>query len=204
MRVKHLNEFELQAYLDHEHSDTLSHLSRQTRQHVEGCLICREKLLDYHYLYGELDACPQVDLPKNFAKKVTLSLPPFAAAHTRAFVMACLGWSTVGAVSLGWLFSKLDWQSIFVRTVVLTTLAIPTIESWLSSGALFLLSLPGRLLSIDLPAFSFDWSPWTSLIDKTMAYSAGPALAIAAALVVLILSSLDSLTIMPIGNREEN
>ena len=89
MRISHLQDSEIQAYLDRHRIPGFDQ-DAEVQEHLERCIRCREEVHTYELLYGELVEEPTLALPRNFAKKVTLSLPPLAAARTRARARAWL------------------------------------------------------------------------------------------------------------------
>jgi len=92
MRVSHLTDIEIQEYLDQGRGvGTGLARSGEVAEHIQSCPKCRGELNTYRRLIGDLYQAPEiVELPRNFAKKVTLSLPPLAAARTRSRVQAAL------------------------------------------------------------------------------------------------------------------
>jgi len=133
MRISHLGDSEIQAYLDRRLvSGSDLAVNDGVEEHLEGCLCCREELHAYKQLFGELAAEPSVSLPRNFAKKVTLSLPPLAAAHTRARVRVWFtGLATVLTVLT--LLVALNWKVFLTASTVSLTGGYVTALTWFKS-----------------------------------------------------------------------
>jgi len=66
MTVKHATEEQIQAYLDGLVGPDYALLSG----HIESCEQCRETMLQYHALYGELSDDGDIHLPADFARTV--------------------------------------------------------------------------------------------------------------------------------------
>ncbi|MCP4684660.1 MAG: hypothetical protein GY867_04340, partial [bacterium] len=76
MRISHLVDSEIQAYLDRRQvSGSDLTVGGEVREHLQRCVSCREEVQAYEQLFCELAEEPEVNLPRNFAKRVTLSLP---------------------------------------------------------------------------------------------------------------------------------
>jgi len=56
-----------------------------------------------------------VKLPRNFATRVTFSLPPFKAQRTRARLQLAAIWGTSLLVSMFWMVTQLDIASLVAR-----------------------------------------------------------------------------------------
>lgn len=115
MRVRHLNDIEIQALLDRR---TLEHpgcvpgeryrKDLDSQEHLDNCVSCREELELYRELYAELGRPTTVSLPRNFARKVTFSLPPFRARRTRARLQLASAWGASLLISLFWLLGQIS------------------------------------------------------------------------------------------------
>jgi hypothetical protein len=113
MRVRHLNDIEIQALLDRRTITGPDSVSGEryrkdldSQEHLDNCSHCRTELELYRELYGELGRSNRVILPRNFARKVTFSLPPFRARRTRMRIQLAAIWAVSMLVSLFWLFGR--------------------------------------------------------------------------------------------------
>jgi len=65
--MRHLNDIEIQKYLD-------KVLNREEEifleKHLPGCQICQHKIYEYQEIYEILNQPPKIDLPADFAQKV--------------------------------------------------------------------------------------------------------------------------------------
>jgi len=61
----------LSAYLDRELE---SALERSVREHLDGCVRCREELADIRAIDAQVQALPQVDMGAEFAEAVTVKV----------------------------------------------------------------------------------------------------------------------------------
>ncbi|HVO83860.1 MAG TPA: zf-HC2 domain-containing protein [Syntrophobacteria bacterium] len=61
----------LSAYVDKELEPTLQ---RSVRQHLDGCVRCREELADLEAIDAEVQALPQVGMGLEFAEAVTVKV----------------------------------------------------------------------------------------------------------------------------------
>jgi predicted anti-sigma-YlaC factor YlaD len=81
MSLRHLNEEEIQEYLD-------GNLSRRkallVERHLKTCLFCQERLNQYKSLYVALADDEDFELSRDFAKSVTSKLPAITNAPARA------------------------------------------------------------------------------------------------------------------------
>jgi len=125
MRVRHLTDIEMQGLLDRRDVAVPSEVpgalylkDMDSQEHVDNCPSCRAGLELYRQLYGELGQQAEVRLPRNFATRVTFSLPPFKAQRTRARLQLGAIWGVSLLVSLFWIISQLDFASLMARTIV--------------------------------------------------------------------------------------
>ncbi|HUV30343.1 MAG TPA: hypothetical protein VMY05_04525 [Acidobacteriota bacterium] len=75
MRVGHVTEEEIQAYLDERRrSGRPSVASLLAEGHFDGCVVCRETLRDYEYLYKAIPTIPEPSLSPDFTNRVASRL----------------------------------------------------------------------------------------------------------------------------------
>ena len=122
MRVRHLTDIEMQGLLDRRDVVVPSQVSgalylkdMDSQEHVDNCPGCSAELNLYRQLYGELEQQAEVKLPRNFATRVTFSLPPFKAQRTRARLQLAAIWGTSLLVSMFWMVTQLDIASLVAR-----------------------------------------------------------------------------------------
>ncbi|MEW5795725.1 MAG: hypothetical protein AB1772_05125 [Candidatus Zixiibacteriota bacterium] len=122
MRVRHLTDIEIQALLDRREIGPLIGVSGgryrkdlDSQEHLDNCPVCRSEMETYRDLYVELGSSGKVILPKNFARKVTFSLPPFRARRTRARLQSAGIWLASLAISLLWLVGQVPVDLIIVQ-----------------------------------------------------------------------------------------
>ena len=125
MRVRHLTDIEIQGLLDRRDVVVPSQVpgvlyvkDMDSQEHVDNCPVCRAELSLYRQLYGELEQPAEVKLPRNFATRVTFSLPPFKAQRTRARLQVAAIWGASLLVSLFWIVGQLDLTSLVARGMV--------------------------------------------------------------------------------------
>lgn len=152
MRISHLQDHEIQAYLDRCRIP-VSDEDVEVKEHLENCVRCREEVHTYELLYGELAEEPTVSLPRNFAKKVTLSLPPLAAARTRARVRAWLA-GLAAALTLPVVLAALNLKVLLISAAVSLTTGYVAALTWFYS----------TVSHIPVP----DFSSLEALADLTM------------------------------------
>jgi hypothetical protein len=119
MRVRHLTDIEIQALLDRRIISApdsvgveLYRKDLDSQEHLDNCTSCRAELEFYRELYGELEKSATVSLPRNFARKVTFSLPPFRlqlAGIWGASLLLSLAW-LVGQMNLALPITRLIWS----------------------------------------------------------------------------------------------
>jgi len=188
MRISHLQDNDIQAYLDRRRvsgSDLV--MGDEAHEHLQRCVRCREELSLYEQLYGELSEAPEIKLPGNFAKKVTLSLPPLAAARTRARIKAWLS-GLAAALTVLAVLAALNWSLLVASAATSLTTGYVTALTWFDS-VMSMVSLP-------------DFASLESLIDFTtlevieryiFADHGTVNLLMVAALGILLIASLDGL-----------
>jgi hypothetical protein len=119
-----------------------------SQEHIDNCPVCSAELSLYRQLYGELEEQPQVKLPRNFATRVTFSLPPFKAQRTRARLQLAAIWGVSLLVSLFWIVAQIDFASLVAR--VLTSG-----YELFSQFALVLFALGGLMPHIEINALQY-------------------------------------------------
>jgi hypothetical protein len=124
MRVRHLTDIEMQGLLDRRDVVVPCHVpgalylkDLDSQEHIDNCTVCSAELSLYRQLYGELEEQPQVKLPRNFATRVTFSLPPFKAQRTRARLQLATIWGVSFLVSLFWMVAQIDFASLVARAL---------------------------------------------------------------------------------------
>ncbi len=196
MRVRHLNDIEIQGLLDRRASALDSDIpgerylkDLEAQEHLDNCPSCLAEVALYRRLFGELAETDDCHLPRNFASKVTFSLPPFRARRTRTRLQLAAVWSGVALISLVWFLIKLNWTGIIGKLSVYTVLTLAPLKGWLSS-MLDDLTLP----NLDLARF---WSPVTEFAESFQHALATDGSAVSfvvlAACVLTLIASLDRL-----------
>jgi hypothetical protein len=124
MRVRHLTDIEMQGLLDRRDVVVPCHVpgalylkDLDSQEHIDNCPVCSAELILYRQLYGELEEQPQVRLRRNFATRVTFSLPPFKAQRTRARLQLAAIWGVSLLVSLFWMVAQIDFASLLARVL---------------------------------------------------------------------------------------
>ncbi len=191
MRINHLADSEIQAYLDRRRvSGSDLTVGDEVHEHIDGCARCREELNVYEHLFSEIAVEPEISLPRNFAKKVTLSLPPLAAARTRARIHALLtGLASAAAVIL--LLALMSWKVLATLAATSLTTGYVTALTWIDT-ILSLIPVP------DLAGLQTLLDLTTLQVIKEYVF-AGPQttnLLLLAAMGILLIASLEG--IMPI------
>jgi hypothetical protein len=124
MRVRHLTDIEIQALLDRRIISApdsvgveLYRKDLDSQEHLDNCTSCRAELEFYRELYGELEKSATVSLPRNFARKVTFSLPPFRARRTKARLQLAGIWGASLLLSLAWLVGQMNLALPITRLI---------------------------------------------------------------------------------------
>lgn len=196
MRVRHLNDIEIQGLLDRRASALESDIpgerylkDLEAQEHLDNCPTCLAEVAMYRKLFGELGEADDCDLPRNFASKVTFSLPPFRAKRTRARLQLGAIWSGVALISLAWFLSKLNWTGIIGKLSVFAVMQLAPLKASLSS-----MIGDWTLPSLDLARF---WSPVTEFAESFQNALATDGSAVSfvvlAACVLTLIASLDRL-----------
>jgi anti-sigma factor RsiW len=124
MRLRHLTDIEIQALLDRrtvlepaEVPGPIYLKDLDSQEHLDHCPACKAELEMYRELYSGLGRAEVAYLPRNFATKVTFSLPPFRAQRTRARLQVASVWAASLLASLVWLLGRVDWSILAARAV---------------------------------------------------------------------------------------
>jgi hypothetical protein len=140
MRVRHLNDFELQGLLDRRGSATPPAVpgiqyvkDLEAQEHLDNCAVCRAEMELYRELFGQLQTTEPNFLPRNFARKVTFSLPPFRAWRTRARLQFAALWGAALITTLLWLMLRIDWSKLVGELLLIAVPKINQVAVWLSS-----------------------------------------------------------------------
>jgi hypothetical protein len=203
MRLTHLNDRELQAYADRHHLANEPWLSQdqaadhlEQHEHVCTCSACRESLAQYESLYGELaasDDCQPSLLPRNFARKVTLSIPPFAAAHARATIRLWAGAGSAVALLFAWWLCTLNWSVIIGKAAASVMVVGGTVHGWLLS-AVARVCLDGLVLANQwMPRVDIDWSRMVLVLSRLVADPLVFTFVVCAGLAAYLMTSVDDL-----------
>lgn len=196
MRVRHLNDFEIQGLLERRATASESDIPGErylqdldAQEHLDNCPTCLAEVALYRRLFGELEESDDVVLPKNFASKVTFSLPPFRAHRTRARLRIAAIWAGAALLTIAWFLSKLNWPGIIGKLSLTVTPKLVAVKSWLTTVA------------DAVPWLSFDparfWKPVTDLLEGVEQGLATDGSAVSfivlAAVVLTAIASLDRL-----------
>jgi len=197
MRVRHLNEIEIQALLDRRAMGTAADVAVEvyrkdldSQEHLDNCPICRSEMEVYRGLYQELGRCRVPHLPRSFARKVTFSLPPFRAKRTRTRLQLAAIWGTSLLVSLFWLLAQINIGLVVARSVAAVSGFLHQSEATLS------------LLVAVLRLFFDPASIWflgqlsgvAGAVERALTAQVGPAnMILVAGLVLLMIASVDKL-----------
>ena len=196
MRVRHLNDFEIQGLLDRRDRAQGEKVpgeiylqDLEAQEHLDNCPTCLAEVALYRGLYSELGGSDQTYLPKNFARKVTFLLPPFRAQRTRMRLQLAAVWVLALLVSLTWFLSRLDWQGLIGESALVVLPKYVAVKTWLMA----------TVGSISMPEFDPAglWPPMADLLEslQTALLTDGtPAnLIILAGIALLLVGSLDQL-----------
>lgn len=191
MRVTHLTDKEIQAYLDaFEGHGRVSpgSLESGVQDHLDFCLKCQAAVRSYAHLFSELACQKQPSLSRKFAYKVA-SMIPRRPVPPVVVVPVTLGWAYLVMVLLTWWLTSVNWVGTglsladrivkfrVVANAVLTGLGqIPgwsSVVAYVRETTVAAVDIVGRVLT------STQSTPWTL---------------IAAAVVILLVAAADSLT----------
>jgi len=213
MRLTHLNEREIQAYADRHHLANEPWLSQEQatdhleqHEHVCTCVECRESLAQYEALYGELTVCADSQpslLPRNFARKVTLSIPPFAAAHARATIRLWVGAGMAVVLMFSWWLCSLNWSVIVGKAAVNLVNAGGVVHGWFLTAAIKVsLSV---LISAErwIPRFDIDWSHAVLVLTQLIADPRVFTFVVCAGIAAYLMTSVDDLILTEYIRRRD-
>jgi len=201
MRVKHLSESEIQRLLDRESRELSLDHNTALREHVDNCSVCRSAAENYSLLYDELALQPQVRLSAGFAQRVVAALPSPQLIRLPSMVEALSGLSVVLVASLIWLLSRIPWQGFATWSArsVITTYTV--VEGW-SYALIALVPIPEiRLPSIPIPDWTVDLSVFQRMTESLASNSGTANFLIFAAVVILLIGSVDRLLTVKSWNR---
>ena len=196
MRVRHLTDIELQGLLDRRDiavptqvPGSLYLKDMDSQEHVDNCPDCRAELELYRQLYCELGQPVEIKLPKNFATRVTFSLPPFKAQRTRARLQMAAIWGTSLLISLFWIIAQLDVASLVARSMV-------TGYEWYRELTVALFALGGLVPRFEIGVLHY-LTPvigvWNSVVGAFNTDVSKVNLAIVAGSILLMVSWIDRL-----------
>ncbi len=211
MRVRHLTDFEIQGMLDRRHIATTDDVPGQVylkdldaQEHLDRCPVCQAELALYRELYGELETTEEFSLPKNFARDVTFSLPPFRQQRTRARMQIAAAWGMALLISLFWLVGRVDWFGLVTKGVVFVAPKIAAGQLWLGA-TVGDISLSG----FELPQFELP-NLWGALVAASevaqkafFSESASVTFMILAGVALVLIGSLDKLYQTAASRRED-
>gem|GEM_PF-1562660 len=137
MRVTHLTDDELQLYLDRwkpgerrAEREAPSIADLEALQHIDHCSRCQGELALYRQLYRELAEPADLRLPRSFARRITWSLPPFAAMRTRARLRTGLSTGFVALLVMAWIFSRVEWIILAARSLAAIGTKLAIVKFW--------------------------------------------------------------------------
>ena len=196
MRVRHLNDIEIQGLLDRRASASGTDIpggrylkDLEAQEHLDNCPDCLAEVALYRRLFGELDESDECRLPRNFASKVTFSLPPFRAKRTRARMQLAGVWAGVALITLTWFLIKLNWIGIVAKVSVFGILKLTALKVWLTA-VVGDLSLP----SLDLTRFRSPVTKFIGSFEKGLATDGSAvSFVVLACCVLMLMASLDRL-----------
>jgi len=204
MRLRHLSDIEIQALLDRrtvleppEVPGTVYLKDLDSQEHLDHCPVCKAELETYRELYAGLGRSEVSYLPRNFATKVTFSLPPFRAQRTRARLQLASIWATSLLAGLAWLLGRVDWSILAAR-------AITTMLGWWchtkTMVAVFWATIPRP--DFDLTRLLTPVHGLADSITKALANEAGPAhVVLVAGLILLMAAWLDYIYLGSLRHR---
>jgi hypothetical protein len=201
MRVRHLTDFEIQGMMDRRHIATTDDVPGQvylkdldSQEHLDRCPACQAEVNLYRELYVDLGTVEEVSLPKNFARDVTFSLPPFTALRTRSRLQMAAAWGMALLVSLFWFAGRIDWAGLLTKGVVFLAPKVAAVQLWVNA-TVGDISLP----AFELPKFEVP-NLWAALVTASevaqqafFSESASVNFMILAAVALVLIGSLDKL-----------
>lgn len=213
MRLTHLTEEEIQAFLDLRDMRDKRGLSREEalefnekQEHVETCIDCQEKIHEYEFLFEDMlaPALCEVKLPRSFARKTTLRIPPFAAAYARATIRMWSGIGAAAAILLGWWLWTINWSLLAGQ---LMAKAVPLFAGVQAALTNLIARLPIPATSFFerfIPSFDFDWSYILAAAIDVLGDPLVIVMAVLAGAVSLAFHSVDDIILADILNRRKH
>jgi len=194
MRLRHLTDIEIQALLDRrtvleppEVPGAIYLKDLDSQEHLDHCPACQAELETYRELYAGLGRSRVSYLPRNFATKVTFSLPPFRAQRTRARLQLATIWATSLLAGMAWLLGRVDWSILAARAIT------ATLGWWChtkATVAVFWALIPRP--DLDLARLLTPVHGLSDSITRALGSEAGPApIVLVAGLVLLMAAWLD-------------
>ncbi len=216
MRVRHLTDEEIQLFLDVDRTDDRTTEETETFEHLDSCMLCQEQRSQYARLYGEAGEIPSIMLPEDFARKVTIALPPHAAirpeatpstaSRARARILSFFAWCLIWSLPAFGLFLIVDWSTLIGSAAYKVITGVLSLKAglWAAVSACDPLPLATRAsawLWAQLPEFSFDWTAMKSQISDSIWEPGLTSLLTCAVLAILIVSSVQDMLWQPSGKN---
>ncbi len=200
MRIEHLADDEIQAYVDSERRGS-AESENSVGQHLKSCAQCRERVEQYRVLFEQLADSDELHLPAGFARKVTLSLPPFAAKQRRSRIRAALGAGLLPFMTIVSLLMLIDWGAVGRTLSVAFTSVYPVVIDWWLTVVLVIAK--GLTVS-EITIFQWLWpesvrlnSLVNSVCSAFASNSTTVTFLICAGFIALLLTSLDNPVFLP-------
>jgi len=138
--MSHISDAELQAFLDHELTDSQHSL---VSEHVDACPACRARLGEFQNLYANIGSMPEAPLHADLVPGVLSRLAP------QSVIGARLRWLLLAELALGGgaMISALNWLNLSLPAWI-EGLG-PSVQAWINPEALtmWLRSLTAPVLS---------------------------------------------------------
>ena len=154
MRVRHLTDHEFQGLLDRRAviitDDAVPGMvyrkDLDAQEHLDNCPACRSEMALYRTLYGDLERVELPSLSRNFARRVTFSLPPFKARRTRTRLQLGAAYGCLALIGMVWWLSKIDWMAVVAKLLGIALPVYHGVQSALSTITLWFPSLLANVL----------------------------------------------------------
>jgi predicted anti-sigma-YlaC factor YlaD len=205
MRVRHLTDHEFQGLLDRRvvivADDSVPGMvyrkDLDAQEHLDNCPACRGEMALYRALYGDLERVAVPSLSRNFARKVTFSLPPFKARRTRTRLQLGAAYGCLALIGMVWWLSRIDWMALAAKLVGIALPVYQGVHSALGTVTVWFPSLLASLLTL---------IPKEPSIFKTIStafYSGAGSVhfVILATLVLAMIASLDRILLTEMVQR---